>query len=108
NETNAPRVGIDHRNGANVTPEQFGETFGFRGVQFGNSVEQKRRQQDLNDAYDGLMDLAGILNLPPKALSLNGELALAFGARGIGGKHPFKAHYEPGEVVINLTKGNGA
>ncbi|ENI9667909.1 hypothetical protein AB0A20_005267, partial [Escherichia coli] len=41
---------------------------------------------------------------PTKALSLNGRLGLAFGARGKG---KAAAHYEPGEVAINLTKGNG-
>jgi len=107
-ESNSPRVGKDHRSGGDVTPEAFAEAFGFRGVQFGNYVEQGKRQQDLNDAYDGLMDLAGILNIPAKALSLNGELGLAFGARGKGGKVPAKAHYEPGSIVINLTKKNGA
>jgi len=105
---NSPRVGKDHRNGGDVTPEAFAETFGFRGVQFGNYVEQGRRQQDLNNAYDGLMDLAGILNIPAKALSLNGELGLAFGARGKGGKNPAKAHYEGSNIVINLTKKAGA
>ena len=59
----------------------------------------------INQAYDGLMDLSVIVGAPPKALSLNGELALAFGARGSGNA---MAHYEPGQVVINLTKGKGA
>lgn len=108
NETNSPRVGIDHRNGADVTPERFTEAFGFRGVQFGNYVEDAKRQQDLNEAYDALMDLAGVLGIPSKALSLNGELGLAFGARGTGGKHAPSAHYEPVQVVINLTKARGA
>lgn len=107
-EENAPRVGIDHRNGEDVTPESFAQSFGFRGVQFGNYVEGSKRQQDLNDAYDALMDLAGVLDLPSQALSLNGELGLAFGARGHGGKRAPKAHYEPGKVVINLTKTEGA
>lgn len=107
-DVNSPRVGIDHRAGADVTPEQFHETFGFRGVQFGNYVEGGKRQVDLNQAYDALMDLAGLLNVPPKALSLNGELGLAFGARGHGGKRAPAAHYEPGQVVINLTKSAGA
>lgn len=107
-ETNSPRVGIDHRNGGDVTPEAFAEAFGFRGVQFGNYVEQGKRQQDLNEAYDGLMDLAGIIGVPAKALSLNGELGLAFGARGKGGKNAFAAHYEPGQIVINMTKKSGA
>lgn len=107
-DENQPRVGIDHRAGADVTPEQFGETFGFRGVQFGNWVEGDRRQKNLNEAYDALLDLAGILDIPPRAISLNGTLGLAFGARGSGGKNPAAAHYEPGQVVINLTKRSGA
>lgn len=107
-DLNAPRVGIDHRNGADVTPEQFGEAFGFRGVQFGNYVEGPRRQQDLNNAYDALMDLAGVIGIPARALSLNGTLGLAFGARGKGGKNAGAAHFETGTIVINLTKGAGA
>jgi len=107
-DTNRPRVGQDMRQGLDVTPEQFREAFGFRGVEFGNWVEQGRRQQDLNDAFDALMDMAAVLQLPPKAISLNGELGLAFGARGSGGKNPAAAHYERGKVVINLTKKSGA
>ncbi len=106
--TNSPRIGEDYRKGADVTPAQFQETFGFRGVQFCNYVEGGRRQQDLNQAYDALMDLAGVLNLPPRALSLGGRLGLAFGARGTGGTDAAAAHYERGNVVINLTKREGA
>jgi len=104
---NNPRVGTDYRDGKDVTPELFQETFGFRGVQFGNYVEGPRRQQDLNNAYDGLLDLADVLGIPPEALSLNGTLGLAFGARGSGGKNPAAAHYESGGININLTKLNG-
>ncbi len=107
-DTNAPRVGEDRRGGKDVTPEMFGDSFGFRGVEFGNWVEQGKRQADLNDAYDALMDLAAIIGIPPRALSLNGQLGLAFGARGSGGVHPASAHYEPDKVVINLTKKSGA
>lgn len=115
-ETNEPRVGVDHRGGADVTPAQFQETFGFRGGQFGATLlrSQAEAQQKLNETYDALMDMAGILGLPPRALSLNGELAIAFGARGRGGKDAAAAHYEPGDtvtpgrVVINLTRRRGA
>ncbi|WP_421346076.1 LPD38 domain-containing protein [Aeromonas veronii] len=107
-DINQPRVGEDMRGGADVTPELFGQAFGFRGVEFGNWVEQGRRQRDLNNAYDALMDMAAVLGISPKALSLNGELGLAFGARGSGGVNPAAAHYEHGKVVINLTKMNGA
>jgi hypothetical protein len=106
-DENQPRVGDDHRNGAPVTPEIFAETFGFRGVQFGNYVEQGRRQSDLNEAFDGLMDMAAVLGIPPRSLSLNGKLGLAFGARGKGGKNAPAAHFERDNVVINLTKGGG-
>lgn len=104
---NAERSGPE-RIADNVTPAIFGETFGFRGVEFGNWVEQGKRQKDLNQAYDSLMDLAEALDIPPEALSLNGQLGLAFGARGKGGKEPAAAHYEPGTVVINLTKKSGS
>ncbi|MGZ9893017.1 LPD5 domain-containing protein [Bordetella bronchiseptica] len=107
-ESNSPRVGTDHRDGGDVTPTQFADAFGFRGVQFGNYVEGGRRQADLNEAFDALMDLAGVIGVPARALSLNGELGLAFGARGIGGRDAALAHYEPGQVVINLTKKRGA
>ncbi|WP_315707523.1 LPD38 domain-containing protein [Brenneria uluponensis] len=107
NPENQKRTGPERRKG-DVTPEQFSDAFGFRGVQFGNYVEDVRRHADLNDAFDSLSDMADVLNVPEKALSLNGELGLAFGARGRGGSNSAKAHYEPGEVVINLTKGKGA
>ncbi|ELD8279847.1 hypothetical protein QI593_004598 [Salmonella enterica] len=107
NASNRDRTGPDRREG-NVTPEKFSGAFGFRGVQFGNYVEGARRQSDLNRAYDSLMDMADVLKVPAKALSLNGRLGLAFGARGKGGKNAAAAHYEPGQVAINLTKGNGA
>ena len=104
---NNPRVGDLKRTG-DVMPEQFQETFGFRGVEFGTWVENKKRQEDLNKAYDALMDMAEVLELPPRALSLDGTLGLAFGARGRGGQNAPLAHYEPAKVVINLTKKNGA
>jgi len=104
-EVNEARVGEDYRRGSDVTPEMFADTFGFRGVQFGNWVEQKTRIKDLNEAYDALVDLSKVINVPTRALSLNGTLGLAFGARGHKGA---MAHYEPDKVVINLTKMKGA
>ena len=104
---NQPRTGKLKREG-DVTPEQFQETFGFRGVEFGEWVENETRQEDLNKAYDALTDMAEVLNLPTRALSLNGSLGLAFGSRGKGGKNAPSAHYEHSKVVINLTKKKGA
>lgn len=47
-----------------------------------------------------LMSMAEIIGIPPKAISLNGELGLAFGARGSGGIDPATAHYERDHVVL--------
>lgn len=106
---NRERIGPDHRGGLDVTTEQFMEAFGLRGGQFGNWVKQgantKDRQGMLNETYDAFMDLAGVLNIPPEAIGLGGKLGMSFGARGKGAA---MAHYEPSQVVINLTKTKGA
>jgi len=80
-------------------------TFGFRGGEFGNWVKPEERRVMLIAAYDSFMDLADILNLPPKAISLGGELSIAFGARG---SKNYAATFEPDRAVINLTRMKGA
>ena len=102
---NRERKGRDYRAGKDIGADEFRETFGFRGVEFGNWMTQADRAKALNECYDALMDLADVCGVSPKALSLDGKLAMAFGARG-GGR--FNAHYEPGKVVINMTKTRGA
>lgn len=93
------------RDGQDVAADELLTIFGFRGVEFGNWLPQDERQRVVNYAYDGLMLLAKVLNVAPSALSLNGSLALAFGARGVARA---AAHYEPARRVINLTRMKGA
>jgi len=100
------RKGVERRTG-DVKGEDFRDTFGFRGVEFGLWNNQDERQEVMNAAYDGLLDLADVLKVPPKAIGLDGDLALAFGARGKG-LSGARAHYETNRVVMNLTKMNGA
>ena len=100
------RKGVERRTG-DVKGEDFRGAFGMRAVEFGNWNNQDERQEVMNAAYDGLMDLAEVLGVPPKAIGLNGDLALAFGARGHG-LSSARAHYERDRVVMNLTKINGA
>lgn len=108
-DENRERTGENRRNGRDVTAQMFTDAFGFRGAQFGNWVGQgadaKSRQGMLNDAYDALLDLSDILGIPSRAISLNGTLGLSFGARGSGRA---AAHFEPSNLVINLTKTRGA
>lgn len=99
------RGGVDYLKGKPAKPELFVETFGFRGVEFGNWLSKEDRQQSLDHAYNALMDLANVLHISPQALSLSGKLSLAFGSRGRKGA---LAHYEPSRIVINLTKMSGA
>lgn len=106
NKENKPRTGEDYRQGKDASAEDFQEKFGIKRGTFGKWVKQGKERQDmLNGTYDALMDLSNITGVPPKALSLEGQLGFAFGANGRG---KAMAHYEPGEVVINLTKTKGA
>lgn len=99
------RVGADVRAGRDIDSQDFIDGFGFRGVEFGNWLAGDERQRSVNLAFEALHDLAAVLKIPPEALSLGGKLGLAFGARGKGRA---AAHYEPGKLVINLTKMSGA
>lgn len=108
---NAQRTGEARRmEGENVTSEKVLETFGFKGINFGNWMKGKanetERQLHLNHIYDAFLDLAEILNVPPKAVSLNGMLGVAVGAQGNGGGAA--AHFVPGVNEINLTREYGA
>lgn len=95
----------DYRNHANVNGKDYLDQFGFRGGEFGNWMGEADRQYSLNYGYDALMDLSQALKMNPKNISLDHNLAIAFGARGKGSA---VAHYEPELEVINLTKMKGA
>ncbi len=94
----------DYRRDRNITAQEFKDTFGFRGVEFGEWVNAKEGQAHVNHAYDALMDLADHIGIKPVHISLGGKLGFAFGSRG-SGEHA--AHYEPATNVINLTKTKG-
>lgn len=104
------------RRGANedVSSDQLRETFGFKGINFGNWMKGDgaknlaERQAHLNHAYDAFHDLAQIMGLPPRAMSLDGMLGIAVGAQGTGGKKAAAAHFVPGINEINLTREQGA
>jgi hypothetical protein len=99
------RRGPELLNGRNTTSETLLDTFGFRGIEFGEWLPDDERQAVLDLGYEALWDLAVILRIPPSAIGLGGSLAVAFGARGQGGA---AAHYEPGRRVLNLTRLRGA
>jgi hypothetical protein len=108
----AERIGAARRlEGENVDAEKLMATIGLRGVNFGNWMkgpsDRAEAQAHLNHAHDALLDLAELLNVPAKAVSMDGMLGLAIGAQG-SGKHA--AHFMPGmnEINITRTRGSGA
>ena len=99
------RTGPDYRSGQEITGQHYLETFGFRGGEFGNWMNQNDRQASFNMGFEALKDLASALQISDKDIAYQGTLAIAFGARGSGNA---AAHYEPLRKVINLTKMHGA
>lgn len=84
-----------------VTGDDYLKAFTFHGGEFGNWLNDNDRQYSLDYGYDAFYDLALALDIPSEAISMGGELSIAFGARGSGNA---MAHYEPLRQVINLTK----
>lgn len=101
------RKGPDYRKNKNVSGQDYLDTFGFRGGEFGNWLNEKDRQVSLNYGFDALKDLADALQISDTDISLDGNLSIAFGSRGQG-LSGAAAHYEPERHVINLTKMKGA
>ena len=101
---NRPRVGKEWH-AEDVTPEQFAAVLPFRGVEFGNWLNQDERAALLNSAFDGFHDLADLLGIPAAAVSLGGRLNFSFATRGHAGS---AAHFDSCYNTINLNKRNGA
>ncbi|KAB2838652.1 MAG: hypothetical protein F9K47_17640, partial [Burkholderiales bacterium] len=99
------RTGPSWREERDITGDELVEAFGFRGIEWGNWVPQHERQAILNHAFEAFHDLADVLGLPPRMMSLHGALGIGFGSRGRG---RFAAHFEPSCCAINLTRLAGA
>ena len=104
------REGRELRDGKNVSTKDLQELTGLSKINFGSwmskPVNAKERQAHVNSTYDAFIDLAEVLDVPVKALSLNGSLSIAIGAQGKGGRAA--AHFVPGVNEINLTRASGA
>jgi hypothetical protein len=86
-------------------PEDMVKHFGMKGIEFGNWVDDASGLYHLKRSAEAFHDLADIVGVDDKDISLNGRLSMAFGARGKAGA---VAHYEPDRKVINMTKHGGA
>ena len=91
-----------------ASTEDLKRAFGLRDVQSGNWVlkDPASAKFHVENCAAAFSDLADLFGVPDEQVSMNGRLAMAFGARGAGaaGGKAAKAHYEPVHRVINLTK----
>lgn len=101
------RINQNSKNATKTTGDNILSNFEFKGGEFGNWVTQNERQQFLNYAQDAFTDLAAALEILPSDLGQNGDMSIAFGARGKGLTGAV-AHFEPGKKVINMTRLKGA
>lgn len=105
----------ERKGGREVSAEStdaFKKMFNLRDVQSGNWVlnDPDSAAFHVQRATEAFADLADIIGVQDEHISMNGRLALAFGARGKGNagfKGAARAHYEPVHRVINLTKMGG-
>lgn len=75
----------------------------FKGLEFGNWENPRKRNYDIEKAVSELPELARIMH--SLNLGMDKQIGVAFGARGMGGRAA--AHYEPALNMINLTKTKG-
>ena len=76
----------------------------MRALQYGNAMNDEERKHHTIGMVGAMSDLADVMGLPVEDISMNGRLAVAFGARGKGTAN---AHYEPAQKIMNLTKDRG-
>ncbi|MDO1449523.1 hypothetical protein Q0590_24820 [Rhodocytophaga aerolata] len=89
---------------SDISVKAIQEQFGFKEVEFGNSVSDKRSKEDVRHFLGAMADLAEMLNLDIKAVNQLGGLSIAFATRGVAGS---KAVYFAARKIINLNKNNG-
>lgn len=81
--------------------ERVQKLYKLRGFQFGNWVTNEDRYDYLATLYICLYDLNKVLKFKDNNLGLNGTLGIALGSRGMANA---KAHYEPVNAVINISR----
>jgi len=83
------------------------DIFGFKSVEFGNSLKDVEAKEHIRHFLASMSDLAEILNIDIKALNKLGGLSISFASRGSGRA---SATYLSGRSIINITrsKGDGA
>jgi hypothetical protein len=83
-----------------IDPSKINERYHLKGFQFGNWATNEDRYNYLAALYVSLYDINKVLKFHQYNLGFN-ILSFSFGARGSGSA---AAHFEPHELVINITR----
>lgn len=87
-----------------IRPYDVMNNFRLKGIEFGRWVNTMERHDLFCSGVIALEDLSEVLGY--KNLGFDHHVGLSFGGRGRGGAA--LAHFEPGTMMINLTKTKGA
>src|SRR3990167_8890306 len=89
---------------ADVTVESIKEKFGFKDVEFGQSIKDQEAREHIRHFLGAMADLGDILDINIIKLNQIGQLKITFGSRGAG---KASAMYFSLRKLINLTKSRG-
>jgi len=89
---------------SDISPESIRDKFGFKSVEFGQSLEDKEANEHIKHFLGGMADLGDILDLNIFKLNIIGGLSIAFASRGSG---KAIATYNDLGRIINITKSRG-
>lgn len=77
------------------------KAYKLRGVQFGNWLSTEDKYDYLSIFYVSMSDMNKVLGFKRNNLGLDSNLGVCFGSRGVP---KAKAHFHPGEMIINLAR----
>lgn len=87
-----------------IKEDEIINQFGFKYVEFGNSLSDKEAKEHVRHFLGAITDLFETLNIDPKQINDLGQLSIAFASRG---KRGSVAHYNLARRIINLNRRNG-
>lgn len=87
-----------------VSQQEIIDQFGFKYVEFGNSITDKEAREHVRHFLGALVDLFEILNIHQKQVNEMGDLSIAFASRGRKGS---AAVYYRLHKIININRSNG-
>ena len=105
----AERAGLPRRPKNSQAGKGLLKMLGFKDVKTGRELTKGEEKALASAAYDGIYDLAEILNIPPESLALNGTLTIKLGAPKTDIKPGEGAKYRAKDktIIMDSEAGSG-